>query len=100
MTLVTLIIMLLQLYRGIFRTLRYLMPEAYSKSHQISKMVRHIENPGIVRKVCSDIFKDIQRHPAILSHVYAYWGTLGQIEECSGITEAYWSTFIHIQNSV
>ena len=48
------------------------MPEAYSKSRQMSKMKRHIENPGIVRKVCSGIFKDIQRHPAILSHVYAY----------------------------
>ena len=39
------------------------MPEAYSKPCQISKIVRHIENPGIVRTVYlafSKIFKDSQ----------------------------------------
>ena len=49
-TLVT-IIMLLYLYRRIFRTLAYLVPKAYSKPCEISKMRRHIENPGIVRTV-------------------------------------------------
>ena len=44
------------------------MPETYSKPCQISKIMRHIENPGIVRTVYSDIFKHIQGHSAILSH--------------------------------
>ena len=52
--------MLLLLYCSIFSTLAYLMPEAYSKPCQISKMMRHIENNGIVRTVHSDIFRHIQ----------------------------------------
>ena len=36
---------------GTIRNLAYLMPETYSKSSQISKMVRQIEDPGIVRTV-------------------------------------------------
>ena len=40
--------MLLQLYRGIFRTLSYFMAEAFSKPCQISKMMKHIKNPGMV----------------------------------------------------
>ena len=36
-------IILLQLYRGIFRTLAYLLPEAYSKLCQIFKMMEHVE---------------------------------------------------------
>ena len=41
------------------------MPEAYSKPYQISKMMRHIENSGIVKTVYSDIFRDSQEHSAI-----------------------------------
>ena len=66
-TLVTIIIMLLWQYRGIVRNLAYLMPAAYSKLSQISKMMRHIENSGIVRTVYSGIYRLIQGHPAIFS---------------------------------
>ena len=48
------------------------MPETYSKPCQMSKMVRHIENPDIVRTVYSVIFKHIQGHSALFSHVQAY----------------------------
>ena len=33
------------------------MPKAYSKPYQISNMMKHIENPGIVGTVYSGIFK-------------------------------------------
>ena len=58
----TIIIMLLLIYCGTFRTLAYLMPEVYSKPCQMSKMMRHIDNPGIVRTVSSGIFRHIQGH--------------------------------------
>ena len=64
--------MLLQLYRGIFRTLTYLIPAAYSKPYQISKIMRHIENPVIVRTVYSDISRHIKEHLAIFSQVQVY----------------------------
>ena len=35
------------------------MPGAYSKLCQISKMMTHIENPGIVRAVYSGMFKSL-----------------------------------------
>ena len=38
------------------------MSATYSKHCQISKMMRHIENPGIVITVYSDIFRYIQGH--------------------------------------
>ena len=44
------------------------MPEAYSKLCPVSKMMMHIENPGIVRTVYSGIIRDIQQYSAILSH--------------------------------
>ena len=46
------------------------MPEA--KPCQISKMMRDIENPNIVRTVYSGIFRPTQGPSAILSHVQAY----------------------------
>ena len=52
--LVTVIIVLLSLYRDIFRTLPHLMPEAYSKPFQISTMIGHIENHGTVKIVYSE----------------------------------------------
>ena len=60
------VIILLELYRSILRTLAYLTPDAYSKPCQISKMMRHFENPGIVRTVYSGIFRHVQVHSAIL----------------------------------
>ena len=57
------------------------MPEAYSKLGQISKMMRHTENPGIIKTGYSSIslrstFSNIQ---AIFSYVQA------NIYPCSGI---------------
>ena len=64
------------MYREIFRILTHLMPETYSKSFQISKMMKHIENPAIVGTVYSNIFRHIQGHSDIQGH----WGTLRHIE--------------------
>ena len=65
---------------GIFKTLAYLMPETYSKPYQIfTTMMRHIENPCIVRKVYVGISRNIQGNSVIFSHVQAYWGTLRHI---------------------
>ena len=63
--------MLLWLYRGIFKTLTHLIPAAYSKPCQISKMLRHTENPDVIRTVYSGIFRHIQGHSAIFCHVQA-----------------------------
>ena len=60
------VIILLELYSSILRTLAYLTPDAYSKPCQISKMMRHFENPGIVRTVYSGIFRHVQVHSEIL----------------------------------
>ena len=38
----------------------------------IITILRHIENPDIVRTVYSGIFRHIQEQSAILSHVQAY----------------------------
>ena len=46
-----------------------LMPESYSKPCQISKMIKHIENPGIV---------------SLFRHFQAYSGTFSNIQPCSG----------------
>ena len=43
------------------------MPEAYSELCDISKMFRHIENPGIVRKVYSGIIRYTQVYSAKFS---------------------------------
>ena len=64
--------MLLKLYRSIIRTLTYVMPKAYSKFCQISKMMRNIENHDIVRTVYAGIFRHLQKHPATFSHVQTY----------------------------
>ena len=74
------------------------MPEAYSKPCQIYKMMRHIENPGIVRRIYSGIFNHIQGYSTLFSHGQPYWGTISYIEEYSGIIEIYWAIFRHIQN--
>ena len=76
------------------------MPETYSKSCQISKMMRHIERPGTVRTVFSSIFWHIPRHSAIFSHVQAYSGTLRYFEAYLSIIKAYWALFSHRQNSL
>ena len=63
-----------------FRTLAYLIPETCSELCQTSKMMRHIENPGIVRTVYSGIFSHIQAHSAIFSHVQAHREAFRHIE--------------------
>ena len=67
----------------------HIMPVAYLKPCQTSKMMRHIEKPGKVRIVYSGIFRHIQGHSAIFSHVQAYRQTLRHIQAYSGINEAY-----------
>ena len=73
------IIMLSSQYDSIYRTAAYLMPEAYSKPCQISKIIRHNENPGIVRTIYSSIsyiFRDIQQYSVmfrlIFKHIQPY----------------------------
>ena len=59
------------------------MPQASSKPYQISKMMRCIEKPGIVRTVCPSISKYIQGCLEILMHIHPhsqacrYWGEGG-----------------------
>ena len=62
--------------------------------------MRHIENPGIVRTLYSDIFRHIQGHSAYVSHGQAYRRTFRPIEAYLGIVEAYLAIFRHIQNYV
>ena len=61
------IIMLLELYRDLFR-----MPEEYSKSCQTSKMMRHIENLGIVKTAHWGIIKHIQQYSAMFRHIHGH----------------------------
>ena len=80
------------------------MLETYSKPCQISKMMGHIENPGIARTVYSGIFRysgtfsKIQQYSGRLRDIKAYWdifrhycGILSHIQACSElcITLAY-----------
>ena len=65
------IIIIIQLYHGIFKTLAYLINEANSKTCQISKVIRHVEKPGIIRTVYSDIFRNIQGLSPIFIHAQA-----------------------------
>ena len=65
------------------------MPEACSKPCQTSKMMRHIEKTSMVRTVYSGIFRHIQQHSAVSSHVQSHCGKLRHNEAYSGITEAY-----------
>ena len=81
---------------GIFKTLAYLMPETYSKPYQIFTMMRHIENPCIVRKVYVGISRNIQGE---LSNIQPCLGILRNIKTYSGI-DTYWSILRHIQKSV
>ena len=78
---------------------------AYSKPCQISKMIRHVENLGIVRTVYLAIFRQIQGHSTIFSHVQAYWGTsryiqalLKHIQTLLRHIELYWDIFRTLYN--
>ena len=48
------------------------MTEGYSKFRKTFKMMRHIENLGIVKTVYSGIFGNIQGYLAIFSHGQVY----------------------------
>ena len=72
-------ITLLWLYRNIFTTLTYLIPESHSKPFQVSKMVSHVENPLRVREIFC-IFRHIQLHSETFSYVQAFSGTSNYIE--------------------
>ena len=52
---------------------------------KISKMMRHIENPGIVKTVYSDIFRRIQIYSPMFSLVQGHSGRLRCIEPYSVI---------------
>ena len=54
------------------RTMAYLMPTTYSRPCQINKMMRHIEKPGLVKTVYSNILRHMQRYSAIFGHVQAF----------------------------
>ena len=77
------------------RTMAYLMPTTYSNPCQISKMMRHIEKPGLVRTVYSNIVRHIQRYSAIFSHVQALWETLRHTEPYSDIFRSLCSACIY-----
>ena len=47
------------------------MPEVYSKLCQICNMMRYIEDPGIARTAYLSIFRHIEGHSTIFSHVQA-----------------------------
>ena len=65
------------------------MSGVYSNPFQISSMIRHIENTGIVKTVYSNIFKRIQGHSPIFIHAQGHSGTLRYIEAYSGIIEVH-----------
>ena len=69
------------------------------KNNFIINISQHTENPGIVRTVYSCIFRPIQSHSAIISHVKAYWGTLRHTEAYLGIIEAHGAIIKNIWNS-
>ena len=56
---------------------------------KMSKMMRHIENPGIVKTVYSDIFRRIQIYSPMFSLVQGHSGRLTYVEAYSGIIEVY-----------
>ena len=51
------------------RTLIHLELEESSKACRKSKLIKHIQMPGIVRTVYSSIFKDVQGYSGILIHI-------------------------------
>ena len=96
---------------AIFRTLAYLELEDSSKVCRACKMVRHIHNPCIVRKVYSSIFKDIYGYLGIWMHIQSHSGIILfakhfvlnvcnlYIDICYVLHQIQ-SEFWHIQNSV
>ena len=61
------------------------MPATCWKPCQISKMMRHIENAGIV----ISLFRHIQGHSAIFSRFQAHWGALRHIQALMRHIEPY-----------
>ena len=55
--------------RAIFRTLVHLEPQTSSKACRTRKMIRHMQNLGIIRTVYSIIFKGIYEQSGILMHI-------------------------------
>ena len=58
-------------------------------SAEVAHRAERVKNPGIVRKVFSDISRHIQGHSTIFSHVQAYSGRLRHTQVYSGIIKAY-----------
>ena len=62
------------------------MPEAYSKSFQISEMMSHIENVGMARMA---IFRDFKAYSATFSTIQPFSGILRDIKVYSCIFRHY-----------
>ena len=78
------------------RTLVYSMLEAHLKSCQVSTVIRHNENPDIVKIVCLSSFRHIRRYSATLSYVKHVEGDQGiqrHIEALLRHTEPYSDIF-------
>ena len=101
-TILETILMLLWQYPTIFKTSPYVMPKAYSRPCQISIMMKHIENLGIVRTVYSGIFGDIQQYLAgfrpIFRDFQVYCGTLRHIKALLWQIEQYLGRFRTLRN--
>ena len=83
---------------AIFRTLADLEPDPSSKACETCKMIRHIQCPGIVKTVYSNIFKDIQGYSVYLGifrdiHAYSVQLTGVQVGE----SDAYSVTVTGVQ---
>ena len=68
------------------------MPEAYAKPCQIFKMMKHTENPDIVRTVHSiqlTIFKHFQAYLGTFNNIQPRSGIVRDIKACCGIFRRY-----------
>ena len=72
---------------AILRIVAYLEPESSSKACWTCKMIMHIQSHGIVRTVCSSIFKDIQRYSGNSYSVTLTCATRGREEASSTLFE-------------
>ena len=69
------------------------MPEAYAKPCQISRMIRHTENPDIVRTVHSiqfTVFKQFQVYLGTFNNIQPCSGIVRDIKACCGTFRHYW----------
>ena len=75
----------------------YLMAEEYLKPCQVSQMMIHTENLGIINTVQPGIFRHVQEHSAIFSHVQQYLRTLRHIEPYSDLFGTLFNPYSNIR---